>query len=338
MGFVLDSAAATSISAVLAGSSVGLVKSGAGTATLSGANTYGGDTSIEVGTLVVKQASSFSDLSTVRITSGAFLGLAHTGTDTIKQLYIGGTQMPAGTHGSLTSTASHKSASFTGTGMLDVTEGAPPLPDLGITANPDTFKETDGTHASTGTVTIPEVLGYDLEVTLSTTDPLTANVATSVTIYTGTTSAQFWIEAVNNPLVQTTRTATLTASSSGYNNAITLVTVTKGGYESWKITNAGGEAANLDYDKDGVSNGVEFFMGETGSTFTPNPSVVDGKVSWPYDANTAGSGMTYKVTTSTDLVIWDPVDPQPVPAAGKLEYILPTGNTARFVRLEVTTP
>jgi hypothetical protein len=65
--------------------------------------------------------------------------------------------------------------------------------------------------------------------------------------------------------------------------------------------------------------------------------VVDGKVTWPYDANTAGTGMTYQVMTSTDLVIWDPVDPQPVPAAGLLEYTLPTGDPARFVRLEVTT-
>ena len=48
--------------------------------------------------------------------------------------------------------------------------------------------------------------------------------------------------------------------------------------------------------------------------------------------------MTYRVMTSTDLVTWLPVASQPVPAAGKLEYTLPTGNTRRFVRLEVTTP
>jgi autotransporter-associated beta strand protein len=336
-GFTLNGSGTTYCTAILAGSGVGLVKSGTGTATLTAANTYTGNTDVELGTLVLSKAC-LDDNSTVSISSGAVMNLAYAGSDTVKQLFIGGSQALAGTYGSLTSSATFKSATFTGNGILNVTESPVIQPNLTLVATPDTFKETDGARASIGTVSIPDALGYDLEVALSTTDPLTANVPTSVTIYTGSTNAEFWIEAVNNPLVQGTRTATLTASGSGYNNATILVTVTKGGYESWKTANAGGEAADLDYDKDGVSNGVEFFMGETGTTFTPNPSVVDGKVSWPYDPNTAGTGMTYKVTTSTNLVSWDPVDPQPVPAAGKLEYTLPTGNPARFVRLEVTTP
>jgi autotransporter-associated beta strand protein len=336
-GFALNGGGATFCTAILAGSGVGLVKSGAGTATLAAANTYSGNTDVEQGTLVLNKAS-LDDNSIISITSGAFISLAYTGTDTVKQLFIGGSQAQSGTHGSLTSSATHKSATFTGSGILNVTEGPAVQPALTLGAAPDTFKETVAANSVTGTVSIPVALGSDLEVNLASSDPTVATMTTSVTIFAGFTNAEFWIVPVNNPLVQSARTATLTASASGYDNATTLVTVTEGGYESWKTANAGGETADLDYDKDGVSNGVEYFMGQTGTTFTPNPSVVDGKVSWPYDANTAGTGMTYQVMTSTDLVIWDPVDPQPVPAAGLLEYTLPTGNTARFVRLEVTTP
>jgi len=116
---------------------------------------------------------------------------------------------------------------------------------------------------------------------------------------------------------------------------IALVSSGVSGYSMWATANAGDEAANLDYDKDGVANGVEYFMGETGSTFTANPTVAGGKVTWPYDATT--SGITYQVMSSTDLSSWVPVSPQPVPSGGTLEYTLPTGTPKLFVRLEVVT-
>jgi autotransporter-associated beta strand protein len=116
---------------------------------------------------------------------------------------------------------------------------------------------------------------------------------------------------------------------------IALVSSGVSGYSMWATANAGDEAANLDYDKDGVANGVEYFMGENGSTFTANPTVVGGKVTWPYDATT--SGITYQVMSSTDLSSWVPVSPQPVPSGGTLEYTLPTGTPKLFVRLEVVT-
>jgi hypothetical protein len=76
------------------------------------------------------------------------------------------------------------------------------------------------------------------------------------------------------------------------------------GYASWASANAGGQTADLDYDNDGVANGVEFFMGQTGSGFTANPPLVGDTVTWPKSAGFVGS---YKVETSTDLVIWTDV-------------------------------
>ncbi|MEO5714483.1 MAG: autotransporter-associated beta strand repeat-containing protein [Luteolibacter sp.] len=105
------------------------------------------------------------------------------------------------------------------------------------------------------------------------------------------------------------------------------------GYASWSTTNAGGQTANLDYDKDGVSNGIEYFMGQTGSSFTANPGLVSGTVSWPKDPAYLG---TYAVQTSTDLVNWVPASPAPVVVGNTVQYTPGTGLGKIFTRLVVT--
>lgn len=115
-----------------------------------------------------------------------------------------------------------------------------------------------------------------------------------------------------------------------------------GGYADWATVNAGGQAANLDFDNDGVPNGIEFFLGATGSTFTTSPGIVDGKVAWPnggnIDSTTYGPG-SFVVETSTDLVTWTPVaadDPNLLNTSTAVEYSLPPGAGRLFVRLSVT--
>ncbi|RYD46665.1 MAG: hypothetical protein EOP85_06990 [Verrucomicrobiaceae bacterium] len=100
------------------------------------------------------------------------------------------------------------------------------------------------------------------------------------------------------------------------------------GYTAWASANAGGQAANLDFDKDGVSNGIEYFMGATGSTFTANPSLINGKVTWPKDPAYNG---TYSVQTSPDLVIWTNVSSTVV--GNTVEYTPATGAGKVFIRL-----
>jgi hypothetical protein len=110
-----------------------------------------------------------------------------------------------------------------------------------------------------------------------------------------------------------------------------------GGFDAWADANgATGQTPQQDHDNDGVENGIEFFMGETGSSFTAMP-VLDGTntIIWPASAAYEG---TYEVQTSTDLVIWTPADPQPTPVGGFLTYTLPPGAPSgkSFVRLLVT--
>lgn len=104
------------------------------------------------------------------------------------------------------------------------------------------------------------------------------------------------------------------------------------GYASWAATNAGGQTADLDYDNDGVANGVEFFMGATGSSFTSNPPVVGNVVTWPKAAGFSG---TYRVETSADLVNWTNVTGSAVDNGTSVSYTLPTGNPKLFAHLVV---
>lgn len=104
----------------------GLIKTGAGSMVLSGVNTYTGDTTINAGTLSLGTAS-LADVADVRIASGGTLNLTHGATDTIDELYINGVQQVTGTWGGLASSAAHKTARITGTGILQVTVGPPSL-------------------------------------------------------------------------------------------------------------------------------------------------------------------------------------------------------------------
>jgi len=103
-------------------------------------------------------------------------------------------------------------------------------------------------------------------------------------------------------------------------------------YATWAATNAGGQASGLDYDGDGVSNGVEYFMGATGSSMTTTPQVVGGKITYPKSATATNAAGT--IETSSDLVTWQPVTADSS-VAGFISYTLPTGRGKIFARLKV---
>lgn len=110
------------------------------------------------------------------------------------------------------------------------------------------------------------------------------------------------------------------------------------GYNSWASTNAGGQAANLDFDGDGIDNGAEYFMGTAGNAFTPNPQVVAGAVTWPRAAGTVIS--SFKVEVSSDLVNWqDAATAYPANLSisdTQVVFTLPAGAGKIFSRLSVT--
>ncbi|MEY3896365.1 MAG: hypothetical protein RLZZ214_1885 [Verrucomicrobiota bacterium] len=119
-----------------------------------------------------------------------------------------------------------------------------------------------------------------------------------------------------------------------------VVSVTSGsaGYSSWAAAYAPGQTADQDHDYDGVKNGLEYFMGATGSTFTANPAPVNGKVTWPKDPSFSG---TYFIQTSNTMAAGSWIN---VPVNGinpkdygtSVEYTLPTGQGKIFTRLQVT--
>jgi autotransporter-associated beta strand protein len=89
-----------------------LTKIGSGALTLSGANSYGGNTTVTSGTLTLSHAldplnaNTGNDASTVTIAdTGATLDLTYAGTDKVAKLFIGTTQQAAGVYGKLGSSS-----------------------------------------------------------------------------------------------------------------------------------------------------------------------------------------------------------------------------------------
>lgn len=111
-----------------------------------------------------------------------------------------------------------------------------------------------------------------------------------------------------------------------------------GSYSTWATANAGNQSANEDYDLDGVSNGVEYFMGETGSSFTANPSIdSNNKLTWAKDATFIGS---YEVQSSSNLTDWAQVPGASITDNGTSVVcdvsLLTPVNGKVFIRLVVT--
>ncbi|MGC4013486.1 MAG: hypothetical protein QM755_03050 [Luteolibacter sp.] len=110
-------------------------------------------------------------------------------------------------------------------------------------------------------------------------------------------------------------------------------TFVPGSYAEWTYWNAGDKAANLDSDGDGVPNGVEYLMGETGSTRTANPQLVGGVLTWPKKSDAAA---TWVVEISDNLVDWVPAVEGVEDLDTSIRYTAPAGRSTWFVRLRVT--
>ena len=109
------------------------------------------------------------------------------------------------------------------------------------------------------------------------------------------------------------------------------------GFNNWASTNgATGQTPDQDHDKDGVQNGIEYFMGETGSSYSTNPLPSGGIISWPHSATAIGA--TFKVLISGDLLVWTDKTADALDSGGVVTYTLPAGHPKLFVRLSVRTP
>lgn len=88
----------TAINVAITGTG-GLTKAGEGTLTLSGLNTYAGNTTVTGGTLRLDNANTGNDASTVTIGDSGVLHLAFAGTDAVEKLVIGSTLQGPGVYG-----------------------------------------------------------------------------------------------------------------------------------------------------------------------------------------------------------------------------------------------
>ncbi len=124
-----------------------------------------------------------------------------------------------------------------------------------------------------------------------------------------------------------------------------------GGYPAWKDANNTTQTSDLDHDNDGVSNGVEHFLGGSASTtgFTPLPGATGPSnaltITWT-KAATGYNGVyltDFFVETSTSLTgAWAMASlgagPDKVVINGnEVTYTFPTTGTKNFARLKVLT-
>jgi autotransporter-associated beta strand protein len=112
-----------------------------------------------------------------------------------------------------------------------------------------------------------------------------------------------------------------------------LLYVAYGTYTGWASRNgATSQTPEQDHDNDGVPNGIEYFMGQTGSSFTSMPGLdATNTVTWAMDPTYNG---TWQVQTSADLSTWTNVSG--TDNGNSVSYTLPTGLGKQFLRLLAT--
>jgi hypothetical protein len=157
------------------------------------------------------------------------------------------------------------------------------------------------------------------------------------------------IASLRSPVVigpSQSKTFTINLNSGALNSAHVFNTISVNGstssggitYSTWAANNAGNQGPELDFDNDGTQNGIEFFMGETGSGFTARPVPVDGTITWPRDPTATVA--SFKVQISETLESWTDIVPPDanldLSNPGEVRYTLPAGGPRMFARLVVT--
>lgn len=354
------------------------ITGGSRTTFFSTANDFVGDIVI-TGAGSILQASVATDSETipngssVTVDAGAFLQLAaFGGAETINALNGAGTvrTFPDAAYGSILAVGSAGgSGNFSGSlvngaGALSLTkigEGTQTLSGINTytgnsTVNAGTldlaeagrltFRITNtGTNTLTGIGTATVVLNGSFAinaaaVTTGSGPWLLENVATLTGVYGATFKV---VDPDGTPWTDIGSDKWTRALGSHYftfDEATGSLTVEPFNFTAWAVINAPGQSMGMDHDHDGVSNGIEYFMGLSGNAFTATP-VPDaaGKVSWPKGAGYTGVyGTDYMVQTSTNLAAWSDVPAGEVTAGSPLKYTIPAGSPAKFTRLKVTGP
>jgi len=137
-----------------------------------------------------------------------------------------------------------------------------------------------------------------------------------------------WSQVGTAQTISMASSATMGLAVTSQNNDGTLCTsiidnvtaMNLNSYASWADSNTGSGNPDEDFDKDGMSNGIEYFMGQTGSSFTPNPAMIGRFVTWPKDPKALA---TYIVQTSNNLTDWIPAPTGVVDNTASVNYTAP---------------
>jgi hypothetical protein len=90
-----------------------------------------------------------------------------------------------------------------------------------------------------------------------------------------------------------------------------------------------------------MTNALEYFMGQSGNSFTSNPVLGAANViTWPKGTGYIGTySEDYWIETSENLVDWTPVAAAAVTFnSNDIQYTLPSGSPVKFTRLKVVVP
>lgn len=118
---------------------------------------------------------------------------------------------------------------------------------------------------------------------------------------------------------------------------------TGGSYSTWASANGiAGQPASGDFEKDGLSNLIEYALGKSPTTSSgPAGTYSGGAVSFSKGAEAVANGdVTWVIQESDDLGVadaWQAVTPT-VNNSSTISYTLPTGKPKVFVRLVVQQP
>jgi autotransporter-associated beta strand protein len=109
-------------------------------------------------------------------------------------------------------------------------------------------------------------------------------------------------------------------------------------YSTWATANGiSGELASGDFDKDGLSNLVEYALGLNPTTSSVPPGSFNGSLlSFTKGTEAKANGdLTYEIEQSSDLSEWVVVVPHNAESL-EISHTLPSGLTKEFARLKVT--
>jgi autotransporter-associated beta strand protein len=330
-----------------------LTKTGPGTLKLTATNAYAGGTNILAGQLIVGGGATGSLSDTGAVYNAAVLSFNRTNTCTyagsikgegeVKQIGTGKLILTG--VNSYTGLTTVVNGTLAGTGSLhsDLIVNDAAILDPGAPVGG--YYTASATLSPTSTLIIEVDGGYVDK--LKAFGPITlAGALNVIPRNSGFTQTSYLIAE------GTSITGTFSSVTPGYKvtySATQVVLTQVPTYAAWSTQWASGQIAEQDHDGDGVSNGLEYFMGETGSSHTEMPGLVaiEGglSVTWPKGSQFFGVyGSDYVVQTSTNL------QPEGQPGGWTtaplssvidtpefISYAFPAEFSRYFARLKLTT-